>query len=153
MVIARSPVPALANDFPFPDDYASDTRIGIGRVTAALSQSEGSRHVTVISRVEHDASIPITQQGHLLAAVRSGLLEALHLMAEFNNILKSSVDRSEADIRNLVEFPQFIHNQVAHKARRHFPLARGAQPVNDPCQRRLDLLGTDGSLLQCAGNP
>jgi hypothetical protein len=62
MSIAGTTMPALAYNLSFPDDDTADAWIGICRVFAALRQGECSRHMMVINRIEHDPSIPITQQ-------------------------------------------------------------------------------------------
>src|SRR5450755_932186 len=74
--------------------------------------------------------------------------QALNLLSKRIEILKAVVDRSEAHIGDLIQVPQFLHDEVAQGARAHFALAQRAQFVTNAAHRLLESLTAHGTFLE-----
>src|SRR5438067_1040733 len=75
-------------------------------------------------------------------------LHFLDGIAEIVRRLELPVDRSEADVGDLVELGELAHHEVAHPRGGHLALAERAQPLDHAIDRAFDLIGRHRALAQ-----
>src|ERR687887_670023 len=67
---------------------------------------------------------------------------------EILGLVEIAIDRSEADISDVVERAQRLHDHLAHSLRRDFALALTLELAHDFRDRLVDALGLDGTFTQ-----
>ena len=98
-------------------------------------------------------SVPgVDKQGqlHLIAVVAQGFPQPLHLVAEGIKVLEIAIDRCEPDIRDLIEFPQFLHDLPADLLGQDFTVTAVGDFPLQPIQGRGHDLTVHGPLFQRA---
>jgi hypothetical protein len=117
---------------------------------------EGARHVAgvLLGGLGHRLAARIArlgrQQRHLAGrrVAAPALVQLLELLAERVDVVESVVDGGVADVRDLVEVAELLHDDLADDARGDLALAQHAQAMADALDRGFDRLAADGTLLE-----
>src|SRR5678816_2458028 len=74
--------------------------------------------------------------------------QAIHLLTECLDVLKTAIHRGKTYVSHLIEMPQLFHHPLAYGTRGNLTLAERAQRMADSTDRLLDGFAADGTLLE-----
>src|SRR5690606_26797537 len=133
--------PAAPHDPTLMNKDAADCRIGCGSPQPSPGQEQSRAHVSAIARVHRAA--PRTSSG--LFGFAPQLADEF---AEVAGLPEVAVDGSEADVGDLIQGGEGVHDHLADHFRRYLRVAGTFQPADDSIDDPLEPLLVDGSLLQ-----